>query len=75
MTTIESKLNIPLPPDIPPDRINDLDAWFPRAPEATAVPALPQTLAVAHDALMADYDAKRAAAEAKQARWVRWWQQ
>ena len=27
----------PLPPDIPPDRVNDLDAWFPRA-EAVAVP-------------------------------------
>jgi len=36
-------------------------------------PALPQTLAAAHDALVTDYAAKRAAAEAKRARYAQRW--
>ena len=63
-----------LPPDPAPDRLDDLDAWFPRAAPPHD-PALPQTLDDAHDALVASYAAKRAAAEAKRARYVRrWWE-
>ena len=66
---------IPLPADIDLERVNDLDEWFPRdTPPPT--PELPQTLAEAHDAAVSDYAAKRAAAQAKAARYQRgrWWE-
>jgi hypothetical protein len=80
MRTLEQNTSVPttaLPADIAPEDVNNIDAWFyrPPAPEAAA-PQLPASLEDAHDALVTDYDRKRAAAEQRQARYVRrWWEQ
>jgi len=55
-----------------------LDLWFPRdsAPTPAAAPELPADLDAAHDNVVTDYDAKRAIAEQRRARYVkRWWTQ
>jgi hypothetical protein len=61
--------------NIAPADLNDLDAWFYRPPRdpaaAPPAPDLPATLDAAHDALVGDYERKRAAAEAKRDRYAK----